>query len=189
MTIKVDPARFGVELHGANPNPDEAAHRKMIETLVARGLRAQLRTGSFISGAQYVALDFFKDAPPVTLDWSHTPVEIATLPGTMESIADNLAGVVKKLDQLPLKEIADDLHKTITGVDKTLVSAQTTFTNVDKLLVTADKLIAPDSNLDQQISSLLQEMGGAARAMRLLTDYLERHPEALVRGKVGSAKE
>ena len=34
----------------------------------------------------------------------------------------------------------------------------------------------------------LQEVSRAARSIRILADYLERHPEALVRGKTGEAK-
>ena len=52
----------------------------------------------------------------------------------------------------------------------------------------ADRILAPNSVLDAQLGSMLQEMGGAARAMRVLADYLERHPEALIRGKTGEAK-
>jgi len=40
----------------------------------------------------------------------------------------------------------------------------------------------------QQLDATLQEVSRAARSVRLLTDYLERHPEALIRGKKGEAK-
>jgi paraquat-inducible protein B len=192
VTIKVDPARFGVQMRGMpsaqQTNQTISGHRKIIDTLVARGLRARLQTGSLISGSQFIALDFYPDEPTVALDWAQEPVQLPTLPGQMQSMEDKLEGIVKKLEELPLKEIGDDLHKTIKTVDKTLLGAQTTFTNVNKILISADKMIAPDSALDQQLSAMLEEVGGAARAMRLLTDYLERHPEALVRGKSSEGK-
>jgi paraquat-inducible protein B len=31
----------------------------------------------------------------------------------------------------------------------------------------------------------MQEVSGAARAVRVLAEYLERHPEALIQGKGG----
>ena len=40
----------------------------------------------------------------------------------------------------------------------------------------------------QQLDSTLQEVSRAARSVRVLADYLERHPEALLRGKKGEAK-
>ena len=40
----------------------------------------------------------------------------------------------------------------------------------------------------QELDSTLQEVSGAARSLRVLADYLQRHPEALLRGKEGEAK-
>jgi paraquat-inducible protein B len=34
----------------------------------------------------------------------------------------------------------------------------------------------------------IKELGNAARSMRILSDYLEQHPEALLRGKASSGK-
>jgi paraquat-inducible protein B len=159
-----------------------------LDTLVSRGLRLQLKTGSIISGSLYVAAEFFPDAPPATLDWSQNPVRLPTQPGQIEAIEASVANVVKKLEQMQFKEIGDDLQKTISELNQTLVTTRGTLTNTDKLLNSADRILAPNSVLDAQLGSMLQEMGGAARAMRVLADYLERHPEALIRGKNGEAK-
>ena len=196
VTIRVDATRFGVKLLDAAVNVDTIAdHRKVMDALVGRGLRAQLRTGSMISGSLFVAVDFFPDAPPVKLDWSQNPVQIPTQPGQFEAIEANLANIVKKINEMPLKGIGDDLQKAINELNQTLASTRGTLTNTDQLLGSAnqlmgsaDKLIAPGSVLDAQLGSMLQELGGAARAMRVLADYLERHPEALIRGKTGEAK-
>ncbi len=196
VTIRVDATRFGVKLLDAAASVDTIAdHRKVMDALVGRGLRAQLRTGSMISGSLFVAVDFFPDAPPVKLDWSQKPVQIPTQPGQFEAIEANLANIVKKINEMPLKGIGDDLQKAINELNQTLASTRGTLTNTDQLLGSAtkvmgsaDKLIAPGSVLDAQVGSMLQELGGAARAMRVLADYLERHPEALIRGKTGEAK-
>ena len=49
-------------------------------------------------------------------------------------------------------------------------------------------LTEPNSAQVQQLGSTLQEVSRAARSLRVLADYLERHPEALLRGKKGEAK-
>jgi len=156
--------------------------------LVSRGLRAQLKTGSLISGSRYVALDFFPAASPATLDWSPTPALLPTLPGSMESIEASVVRIINKLDQVPFGEIGTNLNKTIGSLDKTIVGAQGTLTNADHLLKNAGNFIAPDSAFDAQLNAMLQQVGGAAQAMRVLADYLERHPEALLHGKAGEAK-
>jgi paraquat-inducible protein B len=44
-------------------------------------------------------------------------------------------------------------------------------------------LLGPNAPVQQDLRDTLQELGRAARSLRTLTDYLERHPESLLRGK------
>jgi paraquat-inducible protein B len=182
VIIRVDPTSLGVELRHMATGGDAAdAHRTVIDNLVARGARAQLRTGNLLTGALYVGFDFFPDAPPVTLDWSESPVELPIMPGELQAVEANLVNIVKKLDQIPFKGIGEELQKAIGELDRTLVSAR-------GALDSANKLIQPDSVLDTELGNTLQEESRAARSLRVLADYLERHPEALLRGKTGEAQ-
>ena len=62
------------------------------------------------------------------------------------------------------------LHQAIADADRALVNADTTF-------------FGKDSPAPQDLRDTLQEVTRAARAVRILVDYLERHPEMLIRGK------
>ena len=182
VTVVVDATRFGVKVVELEPGADMATvRRKLLENFVAHGARAQLRSGSLLTGAMYVAIDFFPDASAVTMDWSRKPVEFPTVPGELEGIEASITKIVKKLDTVPIQAIGDDLKKAIVHLDETLVSARGTFDS-------ATRLVAPDSTLDTELNTTLQELSRAARGLRVLADYLERHPEALVRGKPGEAK-
>jgi paraquat-inducible protein B len=184
VLMRVDPSALGVRyigFIGGMPPQDPTVHKKLIDVLVSRGLRAQLKSGSLLTGALFVSLDFFPNAQPVTLDWSQNPVEFPTVPGEVELLEASVASIMKKLDQVPFKGIAEDLRKAINQLDETLVSARGALDN-------AGKLVEPNSPLDQQLGSTLEEVSRAARGLRLLADYLERHPEALLRGKSGEAK-
>ncbi|TFG94569.1 MAG: MCE family protein [Myxococcales bacterium] len=182
VTVSLDAERLGVKVLQPEPGVDlEAVRRKLVDTLVSRGVRAQLRTGNLLTGALYVALDFFPNAAPAKLDWSQHPVQLPTTPGELEAVEASVVSIIKKLDEIPYKEIGVDLRKAIVDLDHTLVSARGTFDN-------ANTMIEPNSVLGQQLDSTLQEVSGAARGLRILMDYLERHPEALVRGKTGEAK-
>ena len=182
VTVIVDATRFGVKVVELEPGADMATVRqKLLENFVAHGARAQLRSGSLLTGAMYVAIDFFPDASAVTMDWSRKPVEFPTVPGELEGIEASITKIVKKLDTVPIQAIGDDLKKAIVHLDETLVSARGTFDS-------ATRLVAPDSTLDTELNTTLQELSRAARGLRVLADYLERHPEALVRGKTGEAK-
>jgi paraquat-inducible protein B len=184
VTISVDPARFGVKFlnlpQGDVPGEN---HKRSMDTMVARGLRAELKTGNLISGSLFIAVNFYPDEPQVTLDWSQEPVQLPTQSGKLEDIEDTVA------------DLLNNLNKTVTNLDMTVSSARGTLTNTDKLLTSTDKLmgnanqlIAPNSVLNAELNNVLQQGGDAAQALRVLLDYLERHPEALIHGKPGEAK-
>jgi paraquat-inducible protein B len=182
VTIRLDPTRLGVKIVDLAPGEDlKSIRRKLIDTLVAKGVRAQLQSGSLLTGALFVALDVFPDAPPATIDWTAEPIELPTTPGELQALEASVASIIKKVDQMPLKGIGADLQKALAGLDQTLGNARTTLGN-------ADRLIEPNSVLGAELGNTLQEMSRAMRGIRVLTDYLERHPEALLSGKSGEAK-
>ena len=110
---------------------------------------------------------------------------------------ENVANIIKKLNQIPFKGIGEDLQKAIAELDRTLVTARgtleaahgtmdaahATMVSGTGALDSASQLIGPNSGLGPQLDSTLQEVTRAARSMRVLADYLERHPESLIRGK------
>jgi paraquat-inducible protein B len=160
----------------------------LLDSLVAHGVRAQLRTGNLLTGAVYVALDVFPGSPPATLDWSQQPVQLPTIPGQLEQTEASINNIIKKLDKMPLQQIGENLQKALGDLDLTLVSARGTLTAAQGTLGNTTNLTAANSAQVQQLNSTLQEVSGAARSVRVLTDYLERHPEALIRGKKGGPK-
>ena len=189
VTIRIDATRLGVQIVDLAPGADFAAMRqKLIETLIAHGVRAQLRSGSLLTGALFVSFDFHPDAPPVTLDWSHQPVQLPTVPGQLAALEAKLVNIVDKLDQMQFKAIGDDVRKTLGEVDRTLVSARGTLDAGRDTLQDAGRLVEPNSVLGAELGNTLQEVSRAARSIRVLADFLERHPEALIRGKTGEAK-
>lgn len=182
VTLQLDAERFGVQVADLGAGVDrEAFRRKLVDSLVEHGIRAQLRTGSLLTGALYVAIDFFPDAPPVHMDWSQQPPQLPTIPGELQAVEKRLASILEKVDQIPFKKIGADLDGAIVDLDHTLASAR-------RALDSANEMVEPNSVLGQQLDSTLQEVSDAARALRLLADYLERHPESLIRGKKGEPK-
>jgi len=182
VSIHLDAQRLGVQIRDLAPGTDfESIRRQLIDSLVAHGVRAQLQTGSLLTGSLFVAFDFFPDAPAATVDWSQKPVQLPTIPGQLEAIVASAVGVIKKLNEIQYKQIGDDLQKAIVELDRTLVSGRGTLDN-------ANKLIEPNSVLGAELGNTLQEVSRAARSVRVLADYLERHPEALIRGKTEEAK-
>jgi paraquat-inducible protein B len=181
-------------------------NRIMQRLVEEKGLRAQLRSGSFISGQLYVALDYFPDAPKARIDREKEPPQFPVVPGKMENIEMQLKSILAKLDNIPLEEIGEEMKKTLATLDTTLQSADRTLTRVDvetlpeakktledlrRALTVAERvlsstdntLLGPNAPAQQELRDALQEIARSARAIRLLADYLERNPESLLRGK------
>jgi paraquat-inducible protein B len=87
---------------------------------------------------------------------------------TFKSVTDNVNKTVKDFDVM-----AKSFDKTAKAVDKTVQSMETVIKNKDSDL----------SLLMENANNAMVEISGAARSLKVLTDYLERHPEALLRGK------
>ncbi|HYA34140.1 MAG TPA: MlaD family protein [Candidatus Binataceae bacterium] len=182
VTIKLDAQRLGVKIVEGHAGMNiEEMRRKFIDALVANGVRAQLRTGNLLTGAIYVAFDFFPDAPRTKVDWSQNPARLPTIPGEVEATEKRVGDIVKKFDELPLVQIANNLQKVLGDLDLTLVSARDTINN-------ANTVLEPNSVQREKFDKTLNEVGRAARSVRVLADYLERHPEALLRGKKEESK-
>jgi paraquat-inducible protein B len=189
VTIKLDPRRLGVKVLDLGPGVDlETMRRKLIDAMIAHGVRAELRTGNLLTGAAYVSLDFFPGAPPATIDWSQNPVQLPTVGGQLEATEATVENIIEKLDKVPFQEIGVNLQKAIAQLNETLLAAQGTLTSAHTTMNNANLLTEPNSAQVQQIGTTLQEVSRAARSVRVLADYLERHPDALIKGKSGEAK-
>lgn len=190
VTIELDAARMGVKMIGPQfaGTPQQLRH-ELIERLVAKGARAQLRKANLLTGGVYIDFERFPDAPPARLDWSQTPVELPTIAGELELTEQRLIAVLHKLEEVPMKEIGEDLRRTAADLDKVLVSADSALQKADRLLGNADRMVEPESVLGTQLGMALEEITRAAQSLRSLADYLERHPEALIRGKPGGPDE
>lgn len=179
VTIRVDPERLGVKLIGSKAKTRAEIirqQRRIVDTLVAHGLRAQLQTGNLLTGAKFVAVDFFPHAPPFKINWSQKPVRFATVPSTLAGLDTELSGIMAKLNKVDYAKLGGDMQHTLKTMDATLVSAKNALDN-------ANAIIKSNTGVNQQLINALQEINRAARSVRVLTDYLERHPEALIRGK------
>jgi paraquat-inducible protein B len=177
----------------------------LLNALVKNGLRAQLQSSSLLTGQLFIALDFFPKAPPAKMNWSKDPPEFPTIPASLEQLQATLMQILQKIEKMPLEELAVDARQTIQTLDATLKSADNILRQVDASVVpevrttlddvkktldelrntlgSAKKTLSADAPLQQDMRDMMRELSRAAQSLRGLTDYLERHPESLIRGK------
>jgi paraquat-inducible protein B len=66
-------------------------------------------------------------------------------------------------------------------------SATATLRQAQATLASVQRSVAANSALTNNAESVMQELARAARSIRVFAEYLDRHPDALLRGKTGEA--
>jgi paraquat-inducible protein B len=220
VLIAMEPGRISVigERFGST--------RKAIQALIKMGMRAQLQTGSLLTGQLFVALDLHPDTPVNLVGADDRYPEMPTIPSTMEAITASLTGLMDRFAALPIEALVADLRQAVEGANKLLSSPETqqalknltdTLARAETLMQTLDTEVGPlvaslrstsdaaglamvqarstlasaesltgeQSQLRHDLNSLFEELSRAARSFRVLADYLEAHPDAMIRGKAG----
>jgi paraquat-inducible protein B len=180
---------------------DPGHPRFLTDLLIEKGLRAQLKSGSMVTGQLYVSLDFFPKAPKARIDWAANPPQFPTMPSSLVELQATFDRIINKFEKLPLNEVVSELRQAVQSLDQTLQSTNSAVKKIDgeivpevrttleetrKTLEAARQNLATDAPLQQDLRETLRELGRAAQSMKTLTDYLERHPESLIRGKAQS---
>jgi paraquat-inducible protein B len=168
---------------------------KMIGRLVDQGLRARARTGNLLTGQLYVALDFVPHAAKVSFNPDAKPLMIPSVPGSFDKLQEQLAEIVGKLDKVPFDSIGKNLDHTLAALNttiqqvngKTLPAFNDTLQGVQATMGTANQALSGDSPLQQNLGATLDQVQRMARSLRVLSDYLGGHPEALLRGRRANA--
>ena len=204
--MEVQPERFQDMSHRG---VDDAL--PITQTLVRRGLRAQLRTANFVTGQMLLAFDFQPNAGAADAVMAGDEIVVPSIAGGLDSLTNSLTQVAGKLDQLPLDQIGRELTNALRGVSglvngadvrqtlQSLASASRELPGIShaitqaadrsgKLLVSVDTGYGEGSQFRRDIDRLLAQIGDTARSVRLLTDYLNEHPEALIRGRTDRSR-
>jgi paraquat-inducible protein B len=176
VTIPVTVETYPELLQDKMAKVSDKVRTELIAGLVKQGLRARLKTGNLLTGQLFVDLDFYPDAPPTEVDYSGKYPRIPTLPTSVEEITRSLTAVLDKLERFPLGKLGDDMETTLANLDATIRESEFAIRNMKQLF-------NPDAPVVQELQNAMKELSESARSLRILADYLERHPEALIRGK------
>jgi paraquat-inducible protein B len=142
-------------------------------------------------------------------------LELPTMPGTLSEVQSQVAEIVQKMSKVPFEEIGTNLaatlgqanaaiaqltpearkalaeasaaigqltpeaKKALSEVERTLARAQASLDSLDK------NVTNPNAPLQRNVEETMEELHRAAQSLRILSDYLQLHPESLLRGKPG----
>ncbi|MFA9216071.1 MAG: intermembrane transport protein PqiB [Sphingomonadaceae bacterium] len=192
VTVDMYPARLGKRFQQTIADEqDRNAGPLVLERMVSRGLRGQLRNGNLLTGQLYIALDFFPNSAQVKLDITQSPLQMPTVPNSLEELQTQVASIARKLDQVPFSEIGNNLRDTLKSANtlfkqldaQVVPEMKTTLGAAQKTFGAAEQMLQKDSPVQSDLREALQQLTQTLQSLNALSDYLERHPESLLRGK------
>jgi phospholipid/cholesterol/gamma-HCH transport system substrate-binding protein len=144
-----------------------------LKVAIDRGLRAQLRTESLVTGVLYIGIDLFPGTPVkfVQAAGSKYP-EIPAVPTTLERVEVTAGEILAKLSEVDFKGMMDSVSRAVDGVGQLVNSPalKSALQRLDQMMPKIDEAIAEirktTGNLDGNITTLsanFQQTSDAAR--------------------------
>jgi paraquat-inducible protein B len=195
VLIYLEPARFGA------PDAEESleALRQGLAEGVKAGMRASLQTGNLLTGALYINLDYYPDAPAAEKEEFDGYLVLPSIPSGLGRLEQQIGDLLGKFNDLPLDTIAANANTAMATLDGTLASLTSTINSLQLILDTEGakslpgelnqtleelrktlSTISPDTALGQSLGDSVFELNRTLRNLEELTRTLSEKPNSLV---------
>jgi paraquat-inducible protein B len=143
-----------------------------------------------IEKVQTLVTNADKEIAQLTASLDETLVETRTLMRNVnehvDPVATGLEGTLQDTRVL-VRNVNEQVDPVATSLVETMDSAKLALDNANQTLAKLrGGFISESSPFYDQISTTLESLSRAMASIEAMTAYLERHPEALLRGKVGN---
>ena len=168
-------------------NPDQ-----VLQNMVNQGLRAQLGTISYVTGQKEITLAWVAGAKPVQISAEDGALLIPSQSGGLDNIISSVGSLSNNLSKVDFNKLSNNLNKllvTANGtlgnpqIEQSLTALNKTLHSANGTLQTVTQTYGNDSNFQRNLEQLMSEANDALRSIRLLADYLNLHPQALLLGR------
>ena len=205
VIVSIEPERIA-NILTAIPNRESMKGEPVLKWFVEeRNMKAQLKSGSLLTGQMLVDLGFYPQEPKTVMGYENGYAVIPSVPGSLDQIQDSIATITRNLEKVPLEKIGNNLDlllKETTGAIREITVAvkeaggfarsltsetsplvQSNLIALQKTLEELQKSFGQDSALNYNAKKTLEELTLTLRAMRELSGAIDRHPQSLLFGK------
>lgn len=199
-TLAIDPSALSIPGIPETATAEQAeAVEAAVEHLVASGLRARLVSSSLLTGSKLVALDMVSGAPPARVREVAGVEEFPTAPAAnIDEILQSLQNTAQHIDRVTsgprIDHALTQLDSALTHLNQLTIalgpqaqslieSLRATSEAAQRTADAAGAVLGANGSQNVDLPRLMRQLGDAARSIRELADYLDRHPEALIRGR------
>ena len=159
------------ELSSVAGYPEIPAQNGQLEDLAAKLGQLPIREIGENVRATTEHLKALSSSPRLTDSLYHLDRTLSELDRTMQTTGPQIAPTIESI-----RKTTDDLRQTADKIEATAEAAR-------KLL--GGSAASPNGNLQQAV----HELTGTARSIRILANYLDQHPESLIRGRESAPSE
>jgi len=165
VLVEIEPERFIAKNEQSISTPMD-----MLNTLVEKGLRARLQTGSLLTGQLFVELDMH---PDTVAKFVHAKVpypELPTIPANLEQMTASVKNILDKMEKLNIEDICSQLLHTLEGTNQIVSFTNTviqkhemesTVTDFKKSLALLKNIL---QKMDQRVSPIAENLENAIGA-------------------------
>ncbi len=175
---------------------------ELFNSLIEKGLRAQMQMESFVTGQLLIDLDYYPDSEATMRDTIGEYIEIPTIQNEFTAVIEDVQKFVAKLKDYPIDKMLEDLAKsfqgmeriinspelkeTLTGINKLVnspdtqqltASLQNSITHINTTVTSVQQLVKNiDNNVDplaNDISQTLQEMQSTSQDIQSATQEIK----------------
>jgi len=158
VLIEIEPERV-IPIEGSKQTSPYETFKKLVE----KGLRAQLETGSLLTGKLFVALDMHPESPIRLVGSVKEIPEMPTIPGGFAQLTASAKKIMDKLEKVETDKIGKELLSILQGVNgvvnrpavqQSLTDFRASLSSFRSILAKVDSHAEPIAgNLDQLLAS------------------------------------
>lgn len=210
VLIELDPSKLRREAAEAPTKSDEEFFAEAVE----RGLRGSLMTGSLLTGAKFVDLDYYKstEVSPAKLTKVGEYLSIPTIASGFAQLETKLTAILDKFQALPIDETVEKIGAVADEAKVTVAEARTTLNEIEQTAAAARKTldspefaklpqdlretlaaleksvasVGPDGAVQGDLLRTLDELRAALRSVKSLSNSIDEKPNSLLFGRDSS---
>lgn len=178
VLVEIEPGRFISE-----DQTEIAAPFEIFNTLIAKGLRAKLQTGSLLTGQLFIGLDMYPGTPIRRVFTGSPFPELPTIPADLEQMTASVKEILSKMEKLDMEKIGSELVTTLEGTSRLINNrelAQTvselkgSMTLLKQILTKLDQRVEPIAvNLENALGAGHEALKSAQTTLGLMDQVLD----------------
>lgn len=198
VQIKLEPRR--IFEHGESVTNEQLL--QLIKQEFANGLRAKLNTGSLLTGALYVELDYVEPDSQYIVEEIDDYTVFPSMQSELAQVQTKMMEILNNLSELPLGDSVATLNRSLAELENTLIAAEKTMNSIRTVVEHDDTQALPaeikqslrelqrtldsfnsTSSVYQNLDGSLAELEKTMKALQPVLKKIDQKPDILIFGE------